>query len=556
MSTGGGRSKLLHDVLRNEGLLGGPDSGCRVGPQDADKLRAGYMDEPREIELKLEFDPAETEGVTRRASSALGAPREVARRLSSTYYDTRKHALHRRGVSLRLREDGDRRVQTLKASRGAGLLDRAEWESETTGDRPNIGAFPDGEPRRILKARGALDPVFETNVERTIWSVQEGASDVEIALDTGTVSAGGRQVQVAEVELELKHGSARDLFGIARRLAKDGQLRIGVRSKSERGYALLDGAARSAFKAEPVDLDPGMDAGAAFRAVARSCLRQFRLNEPLILESRDAAALHQARVAMRRLRSALSIFKDVADDQDFVRLRRGIRSVSTLLGEARDLDVYRAVTVAPEFARRPDLPGTAEYASRIDAKRDAAYGAVIRKLGSKPFRRFMVDLSAWIEAGPWLTRSESAEARGQDVRAFAAAELRRRRRAVRRKGRHLDALDAPARHRVRIAAKKLRYASEFFAELTCGRRAERRHHRFVARLETLQGVLGELNDIETGRGLAERIAEGRPGGEAPDIAFAAGHAVGEQDEREAALLRDAVKAHSRFSDAKPFWRAA
>jgi triphosphatase len=118
-----------------------------------------------------------------------------------------------------------------------------------------------------------------------------------------------------------------------------------------------------------------------------------------------------------------------------------------------------------------------------------------------------------------------------------------RKRRVRRKGRGLADLPPEARHRVRIAAKKLRYASEFFAALVEGKKAGKRHKRFLARLETLQEVLGELNDIETGRTLATaHPGAGRdPTLPPPDPAH------------EARLVADAAKAHRKFRKAEPFW---
>lgn len=508
------------------------------------------MKDAREIELKLDLDPDATERFMGYAEATLGRPREIAKRLSSTYFDTARHALRRRSVSLRLRDDGERRTQTLKASRN-GLFDRAEWEVETHSDRPEPKAFPEAEPRRILEARGALARQFETRFERTTWLVVEGTSSVEVALDRGAVVADGSESPLCEVELELKTGSPDDLFAVAQRLAGTGHLRVGVMSKSERGYALLAGHAVAPIKAEPVDLTLGMSAGEAFQAVARSCLRQFRLNEPILLDTRHADVLHQNRVAIRRLRSALSLFKNVAVDDVYERMKRELRALSTLLGEARNLDVYRDLALAHETERDPDLPGLAEYKARVAQDREEAYDRVVDELQSRRFRLFTVDLAAWIEAGPWLTRIEGHQDRDQPVWTFATGELDRRRRAVKKKGRKLEALDESARHQVRIAAKKLRYASEFFGSLTKGAKARHRQAKFVARLETLQDCLGALNDILTGRVLAQRLSE-RFREDGP--IFAAGQGAGGQDGREDSLVTAAAKAHAKFVDAKPFWR--
>ncbi|WP_375458011.1 CHAD domain-containing protein [uncultured Enterovirga sp.] len=510
------------------------------------------MSDPREIELKFEVDPTKLASLKRRVAAMLELGQASPRHLVSVYYDTPKHALRGRGVSLRIRQDGERRLQTLKTDGGlgAGLFDRAEWECEIAGEAPDPDLFDDPRASRLLRSRGSLAPLFETRIERTSWTIVAGTGEVELSIDGGTVSAGPVSRPVAEIELELKGGDPVDLFGIARRLAETGALQIGVTSKSECGYGLLDGSTAPSAKAGPVALTSKMTAGEAFQAIARSCLRHFRLNEAILVERRTAESLHQARVAMRRLRSAFSLFKNVVDDGEVEALKRELRSLSTLLGVARNLDVYRERVVGAEMERDAAEPGLAEFAARLGTDRERAYDQILRKLGSKRFRAFMVELSTWVEVGPWLSREVS---RGRDDGAwtFAATILERRRRRVRTKGRHLDRQSPDARHQVRIDAKKLRYASEFFAELVPGRKRRERHKAFVSALEQLQSCLGDLNDIQTGHELAESLAQSAPASLLP---FAAGHAAGAQDGREEALVAAAVEAHAAFAEAKPFWR--
>lgn len=510
---------------------------------------------PREIELKLELDPTRVRALSREASRSLGDPPEGAKTLTSVYFDTRKHALRRRGLSLRVRHDGGRRIQTLKASGGAaaGLFDRPEWESEVAGDEPDPAGFADPRAEAALAVRGRLAPVFRTEIARTAWSVQEGASEVTVVVDEGEVTAGPARERIAEIELELGRGSPDDLFRVARRLAESGHLRLAARSKSDHGYALADGGTAVAVKAGSVQLDRSMSAGQAFQAIARSCLGHFRLNEGALSARRDTDALHQARVAIRRLRSAMSLFRPVISDGETERLKGELRKLSGVLGEARNLDVFLSRVVAAEAARDPGEPGLAAFQARLVADREAAYDRVLRRLAGKRFRLFTIDLAAWIESGEWRRADERAGARDVPAWEFAGRVLDRRRKRVRKRGRGLEALSPEARHQVRIDAKKLRYASEFFGTLVTGRKARRRHVDFVAALQELQDHLGELNDIQTGHEMTARLA--RVGGDGPPAAlFAAGHAAGEQDAREPHLLAAAAKAHRRFREAKPFWR--
>lgn len=517
------------------------------------------MSVQRETELKLELEPAAVASFRREAGAALGSADTSVKHLNSVYYDTRKHALRRRGLSLRVRREGERRVQTLKADGqvGAGMFARPEWEKELTDGEAGPVPFDDQEASAKIGRLDRLAPVFETQVERTAWIVEEGSSTIEIALDEGTVARGEAKGAIAEVELELKRGSPADLFEFARRLADRNRLRLAVQSKSERGYDLLEAEPARSFRSEPVALTRSLNAVQAFQAVARSCVRQFRLNETALVQTRAPEALHQARVAVRRFRSALTLFSDVIADKTVDRVKGELRSLATLLGEARDIDVYRARVGKEQLDRELAEPGPTELLARLEAERERAYDAVLRKLGSKRFRMFMIDLTAWIETGPWLTRDDLADAREESVRTFAASVLDRRWRKVRKKGRRLDKVDEVARHEVRIDTKKLRYASEFFAGLVRGAKAKRRQKRLISACEEVQARLGELNDMATGAVMAKRLSRiGEPISEAgplvepvPQTPDGAG-----QDVKEGELLAAAVEAHQQLVKAKPFWR--
>ena len=390
-------------------------------------------------------------------------------------------------------------------------------------------------------------------VERATWRIETETSEIEIALDEGQIIADGSALAIAERELELKRGEVADLFGLARNLNKSGAVKVGVLSKSERGYALVDGTPPTSFKAGKVALHRRMSTADAFQAITRSCVRHFRLNEPLVFEARSPEALHQARVALRRLRSAFSLFGDVVADARLDRIKRRLREVSAQFGDARNHDVYLAR--ASQAAEEVD---DGEIIARLETDRVAAYDRVIATLESRRFRALMLDVAEWIECGPWVLASEPATKARRDrfVEEFAAEILDRRRRKVKRNGRKHINLDADARHQVRIDSKKLRYASEFFASLVEGKKHRKRHRAFIAALEDLQSSLGELNDIRTGHamlaGLTE-AAESRESKAAPFLvpASRSGDRRGQRDDL---LLQSALDAHRTFVKAKPFWR--
>jgi len=453
--------------------------------------------------------------------------------LHAVYFDTPDHALAEAGFSLRIRRAGDERIQTIKASgtAGAGLFVRPEWEMPVSDDVP---ALDHTTPVRAMLGDLAdeIAPLFEVSVERRTWIVHEGDAEIELVLDSGEVIAGARRDRVSEIELELKHGAPAALFALARKLDAHVPLHLGVLSKSERGYRLTK-RPRSSFKAGKVTLQTEINAAEAFHHIAQTCIRQFRLNENALRSDRSVEALHQARVALRRLRSAFSIFKPLLkDDEQATALREELRALAAELGEARNLDVLVERTA----------PGPLH--DRLQTARDAAYVQVEAVLASPRARWAMLDLVEWLLDGEWTRNEETRKHREEPVRDFSGAALDRIRRKVKKDGRKLATTHDEARHTVRKDAKKLRYASEFFASLFDDKRARKRHKRFLAALEGLQDELGALNDLATAPDELRKL------GLEDDVEAQA--LLG--DGRKKALLSAAAEAHDDLCDAKRFWR--
>jgi triphosphatase len=515
------------------------------------------MSVPREIELKLECEPSDLAVLQDHPLLREASERGEAE-LASVYYDTPDRDLRAAGLGLRVRRIGERHVQTLKAE-GDGLFARPEWEEEIGGPEPDLAVLADTPLPDILERDARLEPLFTTAVTRKTYLVRQGASTVEVALDTGRIeapAAGDRIATICEIELELKAGEASDVFALAHAVAALVPVRLGVRTKAERGYALAAGTSERVHKAEPVPLREEATAAEAFRAIAHACLRHMRLNEAILLERRDAGALHQMRVAIRRLRSAFSLFGDLVEDAMGERLQAELKRMTEPLGRARNLDVFLATTLPAERERHPDEVGLLGLERQLEAARTSAYAEVEALIGSEAWRALALDLIGWINAGPWL-RDASGDRpvrRDEPARDFADRELDRRRRQVKKRGRRLDRLSPEERHRVRIAAKKLRYGAEFFAGLYPGRKAGRRHAAFVKALSGLQDQLGALNDIATAHDVVRGEVVEESGSEAgPSTLFAAGMAAADIEARSGKLLDEAAEAHAELVDAKPFW---
>lgn len=480
-----------------------------------------------EVELKLEI--ASDEAGKLEASGLLaGAPKKA--RQVSTYFDTPDCDVAKAGFSLRIRRSGKKRVQTIKAdgASAAGLFIRSEWERPVEDDSPILD-YMTPLPALLGDVIGAVAPAFEVKIDRYSWVVAEGEAMIELVLDRGEAIAGDRRSPVCEIELELQSGAPAALFALGRKIDAVVPVRLGVLSKAERGYRLAGEAAAMA-KAEPVALAAGMTAAQAFGQIVQSCVRQFLLNEALLPVSRDAAALHQARVALRRLRSAFSIFKPMIGDAGG-ELRDELRWLASELGQARDLDVLLKRAEAGPLH------------DRIATMREAAYDRVCEILSSARARRLMFDVAEWTAAAEWSGTADGEREGNRLARDFAVKALDRYRRKVKREGRNLERLDDEARHEVRKSAKKLRYAAEFFAGLFERKLEKHRHKRFVQSLETLQDQLGTLNDLATAPEVLQRLGIA----EDPDAADLMAHG------KKGKLLEAAADAHEDFVDTKRFW---
>jgi len=407
------------------------------------------------------------------------------------------------------------------------------------------------------KLRRKLRPLFQTRVRRKVYPILYGDSEIEFTVDQGKIEAGSRSSSLCEVELELKHGEPADLFAAARELSREVPVQLALTSKAERGYSLVTGKAPGPIKAAPVVLAPQVSCQAAFRVIARACLRQLIANKPVTLRG-DAEGLHQMRVALRRLRAAISLFGDMLADRQTDEMKHKFKWITGELGPAREIDVFINHVLTPVARNKPDGAGMAVLTKDLQQKREQAFARARAALASSRFRSLMIETAAWIETGDWTHDDLIRPLREEPIAVAAAEELKERWRKILKRGARLDTLDSQLRHKLRIQTKKLRYASEFFAGAFPGKKAARRRRDFVAALEKLQDALGDLNDIAVHEGLTEGIvaahdARGKPREGRAKKAFAAGRLSGREEARIASVLKDAERAYRTFTKAKPFW---
>lgn len=513
-----------------------------------------------ETELKLKATP-QTLAKLRQAQifGARGAGRAVTKNLLSVYYDTAERALQSRLATLRVRKVGDKYIQTLKsAALEPGGLTRSEWEWPVTGPQPDLSVIVEPEALALLGPLSAdqLQPVFESVVKRTIRMVGGEGERVEVAFDTGELRAGdGAATQLAELELELKEGEPAALFALALEIAKLAPVRLETRTKAARGFALAAGLADDGWsKADKLDLTPTMTVEAALCGIFRNGLNHFTANDACALAGAEPEGVHQMRVALRRLRSAASLFRRFIPTDRYAWLTAELRWLAGSLGPARDWDVFLSELVAPVRAGLGQGAALADDLTALEAaaeaKRRAGYEAVSAAIQSERYGRFQLELAGWVEARGWRAQpvSEDSVKLFAPIGDLADSLLDRRMRRARRSGRGFAHLAAVQRHELRIALKKLRYAADFFRGLY----DEKTTRRFIAQLASLQDALGHLNDVATASRLIQSLHD--DGTVAPAAeARAAGLVVGWHARGLAESEPQLVAAWQSFADAKPFW---
>jgi triphosphatase len=509
-----------------------------------------------EVEIKLKLAPTDIAALKK--SSLLRTlkaepkhPTEV-----SVYFDTAKQKLRKEGVILRVRRVGRHYTQTIKASGNLAPFERGEWETEIPRKEPDLSLAKGTalEPLMTKKLRQQLRPLFETRVQRTVYRVVDDAHAVALAVDRGTIDTGTRTFPLCEIELELKRGSATKLFDVARELTTDLPAPLAVKSKSERGYEIIDGEQALPVKGGSVNLTEGASAREAFKVIGVACLRQIIDNEPALMKG-DPEGVHQMRVGLRRLRAAMSLFRILLHDPQTAAIKAELKWLARELSPARELEVLISRVVAPVRKRSRRWRGMPSLAHEISERRDAALKRAQDAVDSVRFRVLTLDVAAWLEAGQWAIRQDDLVRDQGDlpIGDFAAEQLARRWRKVRKKGRALAELDARSRHKFRIQTKKLRYATEFFSGLYGSKRAVRRCKQFLPALERLQDGLGDLNDIAVHE---ERISAMGIRGRRSNRSrvFAAGLLTGREDARIESVMTAAIDAYADLAKMKPFWR--
>jgi triphosphatase len=317
------------------------------------------------------------------------------------------------------------------------------------------------------------------------------------------------------------------------------------------------GPAPKPVKAKLPALTADMTVAAACHAVVKSCFSHLLANRMPVLKGEDPEGIHQARVALRRMRAAVAIFRPVMPGEELKELGDEARWLAGEMGPARDLDVFLGEVFGPVAQRLTEESGVAAYRTTARAMQTEERERARRALRSRRFQHWRSRLQGWLaaEIAPPLASAVPPDTAGtlyQSVAQFAAEVLDKRDRQARRRGRHLARLPIEERHELRLTLKKLRYAAEFFASAF----PEKETARYIKRLAKLQDALGYLNDKAVAQPLMSRI-EARIAQASTELAgdarYVSGLVTGWHEADHAATERRLRQAWKRFDDASAFW---
>lgn len=509
-------------------------------------------------EVEWQFDAADLESVEgwleeNPSVSGLRVIPAETKELTDTYYDTEDWRFYRAGYALRVRRDGRRVEATMKSlasPEDGGLKKRREISEPLRNGKTLKSAHgPVGERLRLLAGARDARPLFEVRTRRRIFELrpeadepngaaeevtvdalgsihrrERGAVLAEISLDESEFSAGEERARLSRIEVEVIDEEADSYDGVAGfvdRLQSSLELRPTGLSKFRTGLAAAGLSPEVAPDFGPTEIDASMSAGEVAFAILRRHFATILAHEPGVRLGEDPEDLHDMRVATRRLRAALKLYKEVLPRRA-ERYERDLRFFAGALGEVRDLDVHleRLAGKVPE-----------EVVAALEERRLEARRRMLEALDSNRYEGFVASFSGTLRRG----RSPAPTGPILEV---APDLVRRRYKKVRK---DVEALtgDSPPEdfHDLRKKGKRLRYALEPLQGIY-GKPAE----KMVDLLKDVQDDLGDNQDLVVA---AESMEELAVAGDLPPRAvFSLGAMAG-------GYSRDAAEIRANFLESKP-----
>lgn len=386
-------------------------------------------------------------------------------------------------------------------------------------------AWPDGE--------------WPEDADRVVATLEGRRADMPLAdgvratLRRATLHAGAAELPLARLTLS---GPGPAVVATMRDLASSLPLLPPRTSLAEEARALAAGTPCRPRRTGAPLIDSGMTVEDALRHLIGHLADVLAWHAPIALAGEHPTGVHQMRVALRRLRSALRAFRPAVDGPALRDVDARARDLASLLGQARDWDVFLGGLGAELSVAQPEEPRIQALLAAARERRTLAYAQLAEHLRGPGFRLLLWDLCALVELRPWETQET------EGVEDFAAGLLAKRWRKLTAAGEDIGGLPDAEFHALRLDGKRLRYVAELFAPLW----GRKRGRRFLDRLAAVQEQFGLANDAAVARALVAPLAPAA--GE-----WATGVAEGWVLARSRRARDRATKAWEALMEAEPFW---
>jgi CHAD domain-containing protein len=425
---------------------------------------------------------------------------------------------------------------------------RSQWELGPL--RPNAKNWPPGGPAPVLASARTPDQLGRTLPDRLlpVAALEGRASALSLLTEQGPVYmallSGGVRSAVGEHRINrlTLRGDAEPVRALALALASELRLVVPPNGLAAEAFAIATGVAPAPRRDNAPELAEDLPVAEAFAHVIG------HLGDAIILPAADAAdgragpePVHQMRVAVRRLRSAIRVFRRAIAAPEVVEADKALKTLATRLAPTRDWDVFATETAAAVIEAFPAEKRLQRLLAAAERQRRACREELRQYLASADFRRLAIVLACLANAPEAVAAPDAAEP-SAPLREFAAQVLGRRYKHLARIDQRLSDLEPAALHAIRLQAKRLRYTAEIFAPIYPGKSA----HRFIRRLSRLQDRLGALNDAAVCEHLMGELSNG-------SNAFASGLVLGFICAHGRKTRRQIDRAWDRFHRLAPFW---
>jgi triphosphatase len=444
-------------ISAKKGIQNGPVSGTEKTEATLPTLYAEPIKLPagRELQIKFKTDSEGLKLALRSELLSAHTTKTLSRTLRSVYFDTLAWNLRKQRMLLRVRKARNEHIMGLKSSRPLkdGTLSNSQIDVRVPSLDPAITLFDEeiaAELNRVIDGQ-PLERKFETQIKRRLRCLNLERSLIEVAFDEGFVVFGDHRQPLTEIELKLKAGEETALYDFAVRLADALPMRLEMMSKAERGFVVAADDRPLPVRAAAFQFSTDATLDSTIETVFASVLEQFVANWPALTETRHPEAIHQMRVALRRLRTALAFFERSLPCAEFGIFRAEAKRIAAALAPARDLDAFRQlVEDGPLTCYADELESFKVLLTMVKERRMAAY-AIAQEIIDDPLTTlFVLKLRAFLAHRAWRNALSGAELLRltEPAALFAAETLEWLHKRALKRGRKLLQMPPEDRHLV------------------------------------------------------------------------------------------------------------